>query len=45
MAPTEYCLEGEPHAWDLVGECACGDGMCRVECLECGATDYYCEES
>lgn len=46
VTANDYCLEGEPHAWDLTGEeCDCGDGMCRVECSECGATDYACEEN
>lgn len=46
MSPADYCLEGEPHWWDLTGhDCeVCGDGMCKVECSECGATDYYCED-
>lgn len=45
MAPSEYCVDGYPHSWITTGEeCDCGYGMCRLECTECDATDYYCEE-
>lgn len=45
MSPADYCLEGEQHCWITTGqECDCGDSMCRLECTECDATDYYCEE-
>jgi hypothetical protein len=45
VSPSEYCLEGEPHWWITTGdECDCGDNLCRLECSECGATDYACED-
>lgn len=46
MAPQDFCLEGEGHWWEATGEeCECGDGMCRLECTECGLVDYYCKEN
>lgn len=45
MSPADYCLEGEQHCWITTGqECDCGDSMCRLECTECDAVDYYCED-
>jgi len=45
VSPSEYCLEGEPHSWITTGqECDCGYSMCRLECTECDAADYACED-